>query len=94
MAKPGLKINIYSRGITQTGTKTFSPGWVIPAGTKDPCHADDRWAGTFSPGWYYEPGLKGPLVPAAKNAEANAKLGHRSKVCSLVVTGILLLVIK
>ena len=58
---------------------------VIPAGTKDPYHADDRWAGTFSPGWYYEPGLKGPLVPAAKNAEANAKLEHRSKVCSLVV---------
>ena len=42
---------------------------VIPAGTKDPCPADDRWAGTFSPG----------------NAEANANLGHRSKVCSLVV---------
>ena len=59
---------------------------VIPAGTKDPCHADDRWAGTFSPGWYYQPGLKGPLVPGAKNAEANANLGHRSKVCSLVVT--------
>ena len=46
---------------------------------------DDRWAGTFSPGWYYKQGLKGPLVPAAKNVEANAKLGHRSKVCSLVV---------
>ena len=59
---------------------------VIPAGTKDPCHGDNRWAGTFSPGWYYEPGLKGPLVPAAKNAEANVKLGHRSKVCSLVVS--------
>ena len=59
MAKPGLKINIYSRGITQTGTK-------------DPCPADDRWAGTFSPGWYYEPGLKDPLVPAVKNTEANA----------------------
>jgi len=29
-------------------------------------------------------GTKG-LVPAAKNAESNAKLGHRSKVCSLVV---------
>ena len=58
---------------------------VIPAGTKDPCHSDDRWAGTFSPDWYYEPGLKGSLVPAAKNTEANAKLGHRSKVCSLVV---------
>ena len=92
MAKPGLKINIYSQDITQTGTKAFSPGWyyqpglkVIPAGTKDPCHSDDRWAGTFSLGWYYEPGLKGPLVPAVKNAEANAKLGHRSKVCSLVV---------
>ena len=73
MAKPGLKINIYSRDITQTGTK-------------DLCHSDDRWAGTFSPGWYYEPGLKGHLVPTAKNTEANAKLGHRSKVCSLVVT--------
>jgi len=58
---------------------------VIPAGTKDPCPADDCWAGTFSAGWYYQPGLNGPLVPAAKNAEANAKLGHRSKVCSLVV---------
>ena len=58
---------------------------VIPAGTKDPCHSDDCWAGTFSPGWYYEPGLKDPLVPAAKNTEANAKLGHRSKVYSLVV---------
>ena len=79
MAKPELKINIYSRDITQTGIKTFSLGWYYRpglkvAGTKDPCHADDRWAGTFSPGWYYEPGLKGPLVPAAKNAEANAKL--------------------
>ena len=52
---------------------------------KAPLSWDDRWAGTFSPGWYYEPGLKGPLVPAAKNAEANAKLGYRSKVCSLVV---------
>ena len=41
--------------------------------------------GTFSPGWYYQPGTKGPLVPGAKNAETNAKLGHRSKVCSLVV---------
>ena len=87
-AKPGLKINIYSWGITQTGTKSFSPGWYYQpgAGTKDPCPADDRWAGTFSPGWYYEPGLNGPLVPAAKNAEANAKLEHRSKVCSLVVS--------
>ena len=93
MTKPGLKINIYSRGITQIGTKTFSPGWYyqpglkVPAGTKYPCHADDHWAGTFSPGWYYEPGLKGPypLVPAAKNTEANVKLGHRSKVYSLVV---------
>ena len=47
---------------------------------------DDRWAGTLSPGWYYQPGLKGPLVPGTKNAEANAKLGHRSKVCSLVVS--------
>ena len=46
---------------------------------------DDRWAVTFSPGWYYQPGLKGPLVPGAKNAEANAKLGYRSKVYSLVV---------
>jgi len=72
MAKPGLKINIYSRFIIQTGTK-------------DPCHVDDRWAETFSPCWYYEPGLKGPLVSAAKNVEANVKLGHRSKVCSLVV---------
>ena len=93
MAKPGLKINIYSRGITQTGTKSFSPSWsyqsglkVIPAGTKDPSPADDRWVGTFSPGWYYQPGLKGPLVPGVKNAEANAKLRHRSKVYSLVVT--------
>ena len=42
--------------------------------------------GTFSPGWCYQPGLKGPLVPGTKNAEANAKLRHRSKVCSLVVT--------
>ena len=58
---------------------------VIPVRTKDPCHADDRWAGTFSPGWYYEPGLKGPLVPTTKNVEANIKLGYRSKVCSLVV---------
>jgi len=41
------------------------------------------WAGTFSPGW--QPGLKEPFVPGAKNAEANAKLGHRCKVCSLVV---------
>ena len=46
---------------------------------------DDRWAGTFSPSWYYQPGLKDHLVPGAKNAEANAKLGHRSKACSLVV---------
>ena len=98
MAKPGLKINIYSRGITQTRTKSFSPGWyyqpglkiylysrlVIPARTKNPCPTDDRWAGTFSPSWYYEPGLKGPLVSRTKNVEANAKLGHRSKVCSLV----------
>jgi len=30
VAKLGLKINIYSRGITQTGTKTFSPGWYLP----------------------------------------------------------------
>ena len=82
MAKPGLKINIYSRGITQTGTKGKL---LVSAGTKDSCPADDRWAGTFSPGWYYEPGLKCPLVPGAKNAEANTKLGHRSKVCSLVV---------
>ena len=59
---------------------------VIPAGTKDPCPADDRWVGTFSLDWYYELGLKGPLVPGAKNAEANTKLGHRSKTCSLVVT--------
>ena len=58
---------------------------VIPARTKDPCHADNHWTGTFSPGWYYEPGLKGPLVPAAKNVETKAKLEHRSKVCSLVV---------
>jgi len=43
--------------------------------------------GAFSRDWYYQPGLKGPLVPGAKNAEANAKLGHRSKVCSLVVGG-------
>ena len=67
----GLKINIYSRGITQTGTRNFSPGW------------------------YYQPGLKipaprttvgqGPLLPEAKNVEVNVKLGHRSKVCSLVV---------
>ena len=59
VAKPGLKINIYSRGITQTGTKTFSPGWyyqpglkvqsrlVIPAGTK-----------AFSPGLGDAPGIK------------------------------------
>ena len=72
MAKPGLKINIYSRGITQTGTK-------------DPCPADDRWAETFSPDWYYEPRLKGHLVLTVKNAEANAKLEHRSKVYSVVV---------
>ena len=71
-AKPGLKINIYFRGITQTRTK-------------DPCPADDRWVGTFSPGWYYQPGLKGPLVPGVKNAEANAKLRHRFKICSLVL---------
>jgi len=30
-------------------------------------------------------GTKGLLVPGAKNTEANAKLGHHSKVCSLVV---------
>ena len=58
---------------------------VIPAKTKDPYPTDDRWAGTFSPDWYYQPGLKGPLVPRAKNADANAKLGHHSIVCSLVV---------
>ena len=70
----------------QTGTKDYLQSrLVIPAGTKDPCPADDRWAGTFSPGWYYQPGLKSPLVPGAKNAEANAKLEHRSKVCYLVV---------
>ena len=56
---------------------------LVPAGITN--RADDRWAGNFSPGCYYEPGLKGPLVPAAKNAEANAKLKHRSKVCYLVV---------
>ena len=86
VAKPGLKINIYSRGITQSGTKGYLQSrLVIPAGTKDPCHAEDRWARTFSPGWYYEPGLKGPLVPTTKIAEANAKLEHRSKICYLVV---------
>ena len=40
---------------------------------------------TFSPCWYYQPGVKKPLVPGAKNAETNVKLGYRSKVCSLVV---------
>ena len=39
----------------------------------------------FSPGWRHQPGLNASLVPGAKNAEANAKLRHRSKVCSLVV---------
>ena len=48
---------------------------MVPTGNK----------GAFNPGWYYQPGLKEHLVPEAKNAETNAKLGYRSKVCSLVV---------
>ena len=64
--------------MSQTGTKDSRNDVPLT-------HLGNRWAGTFSPGWYYEPGLKGPLVPRAKNAEANAKLGHRSKVCSVVV---------
>ena len=61
---------------------------VLPTGTKG-------WR-TFSPGLAVGQGplvsvgdtnmTKGLLVPGAKNAEANAKLGHRSKVCSLVVS--------
>ena len=63
---------------------SFSPGWRL----------------IFIPGALPKPGLKAlvpaipalrttvrqePLVPVAKIAEANAKLEHRSKVCSLVV---------
>ena len=87
--------------VLPTGTKgsTFSLGWYYQPGLKVggplvPVERSSRWVGTFSPGWRYQPELKASLVPGAKNAEANAKLGHRSKVCSLVVdrvaTGIIL----
>ena len=64
--------------MSQTGTKDSRT--EVPL-----THIGNCWAGTFSPGWSYQPGLKVSLVPNAKNIETKAKFRSRSKIVSLLV---------